>query len=596
MIWFLQDRARLDRERIAIEALQEGSSWLKGAVWGLSTGLHVDADIEAHGHVYAVRMVYPSQFPASPPTVKPRDVEGDAVLWSSHQFGAGGELCLEWGPDTWMPEVTGAQMLESAYRLFELENPKGRAFGTRTSPAPSRHSLTEGQAMRFSVFRFFATAELRALIEAMPVGTHGELDTAMLYWQDESASCFATAVRPDGGDQWEDANLPPRLVRTFAMKRRGLFAKTSLPSSSLAIETVDDLQRVLTGLGNAADRLAAIRQDASSATFVLLQDADGKFHGFHASATSAQAWRYDILELPPDRPWERLGGVEGLATKRVGIVGLGSAGSKIALTLARSGVTRFVLIDDDLFLPENLIRHTLDWRNVGEHKVVAVASQLALISAAIAVEVRRIRTTGQESTATVAGALHLLADCDLIIDATADPATFNQLAMVTTQNRRSMVWLEVFSGGIGGLVARHRPGRDPDPYAMRAALNAFTTSTADQAAPPRATIPYGTEPAVPGQAPLVASDADVAAIALEAARMALDILAEREPSAFPASMYLIGLARGWIFDQPFHTIPIDVGPPGQSAASATATKEAVADSLEFLSRLIGGDAGGRADS
>jgi hypothetical protein len=38
---------------------------------------------------------------------------------------------------------------------------------------------------------------------------------------------------------------------------------------------------------------------------------------------------------------------ERLRDKKIGIVGLGSVGSKVAVSLARSGVRNFILIDDD---------------------------------------------------------------------------------------------------------------------------------------------------------------------------------------------------------------------------------------------------------
>ena len=40
-------------------------------------------------------------------------------------------------------------------------------------------------------------------------------------------------------------------------------------------------------------------------------------------------------------------------------------GSKLAASLARSGVRRFVLVEEDVLLPENLVRNDLDWRDVG---------------------------------------------------------------------------------------------------------------------------------------------------------------------------------------------------------------------------------------
>jgi hypothetical protein len=39
------------------------------------------------------------------------------------------------------------------------------------------------------------------------------------------------------------------------------------------------------------------------------------------------------------------------------------------------------------------------------------------------------------------------------------------------------------------------------------------------------------------------------------------MLIPRDPSTFPHSVYMVGLASGWIFEQPFETHPIDVGAP-----------------------------------
>ncbi|MCC7210026.1 MAG: ThiF family adenylyltransferase [Anaerolineae bacterium] len=73
---------------------------------------------------------------------------------------------------------------------------------------------------------------------------------------------------------------------------------------------------------------------------------------------------------------ERLLGEDALAQlakKSVAIVGLGSGGGFVALSLAMSGVGRFVLIDDDDVALTNVVRHVADLRDVGRPKVEAVA-------------------------------------------------------------------------------------------------------------------------------------------------------------------------------------------------------------------------------
>src|SRR5204862_8340621 len=105
---------------------------------------------------------------------------------------------------------------------------------------------------------------------------------------------------------------------------------------------------------------------------------------------------------------------ERLADKSVGIVGLGSAGSKLAASLARSGVGRFLLVDEDIFLPENVSRNALDLHDTGEHKVDAVTDLLYRISPSVQVDVSYVHLTGQESNAAVSRALAQLGRCDLV--------------------------------------------------------------------------------------------------------------------------------------------------------------------------------------
>ena len=89
MAWFLDDAGRLAREKAAIELLDTEADWVRGVVWGLSGGLHLDAVIRARGHDYEITMAYPEVFPAAPPIVKP--INSDE-RWSGHQWGAGGSL------------------------------------------------------------------------------------------------------------------------------------------------------------------------------------------------------------------------------------------------------------------------------------------------------------------------------------------------------------------------------------------------------------------------------------------------------------------------------------------------------------------------
>jgi hypothetical protein len=162
----------------------------------------------------------------------------------------------------------------------------------------------------------------------------------------------------------------------------------------------------------------------------------------------------------------------------------------------------------------------------------------------------------------------LVGACDLIFDATANPDILNLVSAVATTTNKPVIWAEVFGGGIGGLIARCRPGVEPPPQYMRRAVENWFGERGS--APVRSTRSYATGGDGP---PLIADDADVSVIAAHAARFAIDILVGREPSLFPHSVYAIGLGIGSVFTQPFDTSPIDVGPPPDVAPAVQLSPE-----------------------
>jgi hypothetical protein len=245
-----------------------------------------------------------------------------------------------------------------------------------------------------------------------------------------------------------------------------------------------------------------------------------------------------------------------LKPKHVALVGCGSIGSKLGVMLARAGVGRFLLVDDDLLLPDNLVRNDLDWRDIGTHKAHALARRMQLVNPAVETRVWRVRLAGQESSGTADSVLRMIGECDLICDATANPNILNTISAVAAFATKPVMWAEVFGGGIGGLIARCRPGVEPPPQYMRRAIENWF---GEHGPPPvRCTRSYET-----GQdgVPLIADDAPVSAITAHAARLTIDTLIAREPSLFPNSVYAIGLGAGSVFTRPFETFPIEVGPP-----------------------------------
>ena len=146
-----------------------------------------------------------------------------------------------------------------------------------------------------------------------------------------------------------------------------------------------------------------------------------------------------------------------------------------------------------------------------------------------------------------------------------------------------MIWLEIFGGGMGGMVARSRPGSDPTPQNMRAIYLQYCTDNPDSTVS-RARENYAAE--TENGEVLVASDADISIIAHHAARFVADCFVSPESSKFPNSMYLIGLAKGWVFEAPFATIPISTASNSVDGWNDGKEEEIGPADAEFLLGLI----------
>lgn len=69
-----------------------------------------------------------------------------------------------------------------------------------------------------------------------------------------------------------------------------------------------------------------------------------------------------------------------MAHKCVFVLGCGSVGSLVALELARAGVGKFVLVDNDILEYHNLCRHQCSIMDVGQYKVYALAKRIKEIN------------------------------------------------------------------------------------------------------------------------------------------------------------------------------------------------------------------------
>jgi sulfur-carrier protein adenylyltransferase/sulfurtransferase len=549
--WWKRLPSRLLEEHAALLELTRTEPFVRRYRWtrGENDEPRVVVELDLPGDRQEFEVRFPPHYPEQCPSVRPIPYRH----LSSHQFGRTGVLCLELGPDNWHPRYHVSDMVKSAWMLLAKE-----LINTVTPiEIPSRHVSDLAEYVRLAHCVFVRPSGLDAAILSAP--ERGDMDLALEF--DGAIQVWPVSL-PKGT---EVAGVPASLATKGYFPGRFLRLRPSAPSEA------------------PADPTAFAAFVAEFAGEALIEGKPSYLVLIWPDGTSRFYWQTkDKVRCATDVSFERDPGPripaqvrELLGSRRVGVVGLGSMGSKVVELLARTGVRRFVFVDGDLLLGPNLCRHTASPQDVGKLKVHAMERRLqeiCLEAPEIVTHTHRLaEATNPDLHARILGDLSKV---DVLVDATADPEAFCVLAMVSSDHQIPLVWGEVFGGGLGGFVASAHPKQTPCPHCVRAGFLAQTGSF-PPAPSSKPDVPYAG-----GEAePTVATDADVTYIAAAVASRTLDVLVDVAPQDAP--VVLLGQRRGWIFERPFHSVPIDVRsddwscslcwtPPKESDLEATA--------------------------
>ncbi len=144
--------------------------------------------------------------------------------------------------------------------------------------------------------------------------------------------------------------------------------------------------------------------------------------------------------------------MQRLADSRVGVIGLGSGGSFVALSLAMSGVGHFALVDDDVVEEGNVVRHAADRRYIGWNKAKAVADLIEHRNPKATVDVREGRIEDH---------MDIFDDLDIVVVAVDGEQVKYILNEALLERRISAVYAGVYERGEGGDVVIIRPYDGP---------------------------------------------------------------------------------------------------------------------------------------
>jgi len=527
--WWCRNNARVRLEKESVAHLAGQEDWLTLGSWGVYGGrLALTASILVEGAEYPVRLVYPEYFPLVPAWVEP---QSSGAKWSAHQHGKGGSLCLELRPDTWVPSATGADLLKSAHRLLETENPLGR--GERGAVV-SDHRW--GNAQFYGVLRLPVLMGVGCLARLRAGDADNVKALQWLYVERYYPVMVFDSVDCDLRRQ------PPAAVMKFSCVDVPVVVRGNVPRPlpSTVQELASGLNVDLCLEGNARCLFIFASEDNVVPVLCIGNDWVSECH---------------IFEIPDD-VGVRAGRSESARMARVAIVGVGSVGSKISEIILRSGVTRMVLVDGDIFLPSNLERHILDWRDFGDLKVNAVRRKLMNISIDADIDVVPSHLWWQSSSKVYDNDVGKILSCDVIVDASGDVSTALFLGAIAYENGKPFISVQVYEGGIGALVACVIPGSDLPFSGGWAAYGAYCESL-NVPVPASGARDY--EAMSADGVPIVADDAAVSMAASHAARVVLDVLDQQ--GELGPRWVLLGFKKGWVFNAHGHNIVLDVGVP-----------------------------------
>jgi len=245
-------------------------------------------------------------------------------------------------------------------------------------------------------------------------------------------------------------------------------------------------------------------------------------------ARAGRAGREDFEQRVPE--------VRPLAHRRATIIGLGGIGAPIALELAKAGIGELRVLDSDRVEPGIAVRWPLGLSAAGELKVDAIADWVLRNLPYTTVRPYPYRLGGVR----IDGASpsdsdlidELLADSDLLIDATAEIGLHYPLAIAA--RKRGVPYLEVSTrtGAWGGVLARVSGDADrPCWLCYQHYLEEWRASggpMVPSADPTGLQQPIGcADPTFTG------AGFDVAEFALAASRLAVGTLLARDSGSYP---------------------------------------------------------------
>ena len=364
--------------------------------------LSLEITLNVKRHDYVFNVIFNKYFP-----YQPIEIIAKTTFRTSHMY-KNGAMCLKHGQDNWNIDITLIDLIDDLYELLYIENPLGK----KHDDAPSGDHFTLGQVFRNS----------KELTLLLPI-KYSELDKktgAIKYnLNKDTGILFVTSINENN------------------------YYKTNCGKESSYVVSSDPYN-------NECDNeiRTKLNLDKSKDVFVIFSNEKCVF----LSGKDDDSIKMDCLTFHYD-VGNRINIKEEILNKKITIIGLGSIGSRVAVDLARAGFNNFYFVDDDIFLPHNIVRHELTSRDFGDYKVVKLKEFINnYINNEIKIETSTLAMTGQESSSSTNRFLNNCEDSSIIIDCTGCDSVLLTLNKLTADNNIPVISGTVIPGGFGNII------------------------------------------------------------------------------------------------------------------------------------------------
>lgn len=361
-------------------------------------------------HEYEFICIYPIFFPTQPIIIKKI-----TDFKTSHCY-LNGSMCLKWGSDNWNKNITLKILLDNLIELLELENP----LGNEHQYSKSGDNMSFGQLLYYKEDNFIIVP-----YDIMNCcGERGKMILNKKVCKSGKTVYYISKID----------NNEISTINDLIENEEIFYIKTQLLKDELMkmdISYVMDFFKV-----NSNSKVLLLTADPCP---IIINNSENPYY------LDFIVHDYEVNK--------RSGLHQEVLNKKITIIGLGSVGSRVFLDLARAGFNNFYIIDNDVMLPYNTLRHELTDTNVGEYKVYELKNKVINeINKNANIVTSTLNMVGQESTIATDQFLRNCASSDLIIDCTANDNLLMLLNDLSLDNNIPIISGTVIPGGLGNVI------------------------------------------------------------------------------------------------------------------------------------------------